>query len=267
MLKNLIEQGGIIMNKNKSEILFKRYKLYNHEFAFEQLYFNLEPLLKKVITNVTYVYKGSSIENQKYSKIHDIESALEKNLSMSALMEKYKDEYIKQMYCEDYNRYSNKKYSLSYPFWELVNELTLNDVLNDMKNWKTSFEWYLATKFCDKYWIYLEKCLRRDFGRYKTDNKKTFQEISFEDQIKNREDSFYIKNDLFIQLDTLIFTKALLEELQENLTKREKQVYDLLLLGHSHNTISQSLNISLENSYKIKSSIESKLKMLLKKYN
>lgn len=250
-----------MLDNNKQHLLFIRYKTYKDEDAFVELYNSLERLLIKAITDVTYIF-GPNIQKQKYSKIHKYELAIKKNISMATLMENYKDEYIRSIGYDDYDRFTNSKYSLIYPFWELINGLSIEKAFNDMTNNNIDFGWYLATKFCDRYWLHIEKCLRRDLNKHKRSIN-----ISYEEFIeKNNNDSFYYENMLFTELDTPLYEEELLEEFKAILTNREKEVFDLLLLGFSHNQISQELQISEGNSFKIKSSIYSKFKELIRKY-
>lgn len=248
-----------MVDNNKQQLLFKKYKEYKDEDAFIELYNSIELLLKKAITDVTYIY-GSNIKKQKYSKIYKYELAIKKNISMATLMENYKDEYIRSIGYADYDRFTNSKYSLIYPFWKLINDLSIEKTSNDMANSNITFGWYLATKFCDKYWLHIEMCLRRDLNKHKRSIN-----ISYEKFIEDKTDTFYYENLLFTELDTPIYEEELLEEFKAILTNREKEVLDLLLLGCSHNQISQELQISEGNSFKIKSSIYSKLKELIKK--
>lgn len=249
-----------MVENNKQQLLFKKYKTYKDEDAFVELYSSIEFLLIRSITDVTYIY-GSNIKKQKYSKIYKYELAIKKNISMATLMENYKDEYIRSIGYDDYDRFTNSKYSLIYPFWELINDLSLEKTSSDMANSNITFGWYLATKFCDRYWLHIERCLRRDLNKHKRPIN-----ISYEEFIENNTDSFYYENMLFTELDTLLYEEELLEEFKAILTNREKEVFDLLLLGCSHNQISQELQISEGNSFKIKSSLYSKFKGLIRKY-
>jgi len=248
------------MGKNNQQLLFEKYKVYKDEEAFVELYSSIEFLLKKTITDVTYIF-GPNIKKQKYSKIHKYELTIGKMISMATSMENYKEEYIRQIGYEDYDRYTNSKYTLIYPFWELINELSVEKTLSDMASSNITFGWYLATKFCDRYWLHIERCLRRDLSKH-----KRFKKISYEEFIECKTDSFYYENRLFTELDALIYEEELIEGLKKILTNREKEVLNLLLLGCSHNQISQELQISGDNSFKIKSSIYSKFKELIKKY-
>lgn len=244
------------MSKSQIQILFEKYKLNNDENAFIELYNLLEPLLKKVITDVTFIYE-INIKRQKYHKIHEYEKRIGKKINMTKLMEKYKDEYIKIMYSEDYDRFKNPKYSLIYPFWELINKLTIEKVNKDIKKWNVSFEWYLATKFCDNYWLYIEKCLRRDFVKRKNYNK--YKVISLDRKLEHISDSFLYKYGLYTTYDHTVSAVDLIDNFKTKLSNRENQVLELIIKGFSNKEIAKKLGISESNIAKIKNSIKSKL--------
>lgn len=279
--------------------LLKNYILFNDSDAFQQLYSNIELRLKKVITDVTYIFVPK-VKNQKGDKIHKIEDKLGMKINMHHIMELYKDEYIKKVYSVDYNRFTNPKYNLIYPFWQLLEKLksklidkyqkkldkTLpNDTSTiweyielELKTYKISTSKYLAMKFCDQYWLHIEKCLRRDYPERHTRNSHKEKVEYIEDIItcsntakhNKSSNSMEYKNGLYSSLDTSIAKEKTYNFESEKkvklmLSQRELEVLDLLLEGNCLKEIASKLNILPGNVSTVINRIKTKTKALSSK--
>lgn len=285
------------MNEN----LLKSILLYGSEDALIQLYSNIEPLLKKVISNVTIMY-NDSFRKKLYYNIYIIEKEFRETgfsdyISMAELTEDYKTEFIEANCSESYNEFNHDNYSLLTPFWELLHKLKVkhldklrkswgfcisksfyksakikgnlnlkyakniinkkiwDSIVKEIDTYKYTYANYLATKFCDQYWLFLKKCLRRDFHQRKNRNKDLYVE-----DLKIKYSSDFVASicEQTPDIETSIFIKETICEFKKCLSPKETLVFDLLLNDYLDKEIESALNISNCNLRKIKCSIHKK---------
>ena len=131
--------------KNKNEYSSNKQQ-YNDIFV--SLYNLMEPLLKWSITgNITKVY-SPKIRNQKYYKLYKIQESFKNDkrsfkLNFSLASERYLKNYI-----EAYGYTNNAfpwDYSLIYPFWEILNKISLEKIQKSVK-YRNDYSYYLAVK-------------------------------------------------------------------------------------------------------------------------
>jgi hypothetical protein len=152
-----LEEGKNTLSKSQqNEVLVNLYNL-------------MEPLLKwTIIGNITKIY-SPKMRKQKYSKLYNLQKSFSSNINMnkfkinfSVACEKYLKDYIDQFGYWDSNNPWN--YSLIYPFWEVVERISLEKLEKSIGQYNNEYSYYLAIKFCDDYWNYICRCLRKDLA-------------------------------------------------------------------------------------------------------
>lgn len=211
---------------------------------FVELYKLMEPLLRWCISgDLTKVY-STEIIKRRYSVLNRLEKKYppEKPFSFSLATQRYLKNYIDDL------GFTNifEPNSLFTPFWEVLNSLSLERIEKDTAKYHYKYSYYLLVKFCDKYWNYVYRCVRRDLqsqtcSLYSYDDKYTYEQYCISE----------LAND--VDWDTL----------RNALTQREQQVWDLLLKGYTHVEIGKKLDISPEYSRKIKERFKKRLMPLL----
>ena len=231
--------------------------------TFINLYNVTEPLLKWAITgDITKIY-SSKIRKQKYFKLYDLQKSFfcdintkKFKIDFSAACEKYLKDYIDQYgYWESNNPWN---YSLIYPFWEVVERVTLEKLEKSVEQYNNEYSYYLAIKFCDDYWNYIYKCVRKDLA---------FQMLSI-DEIKNdcsndssyHFDRFLFSNHIYSNINEIEDIKTLLSDIKNILTYDEWKLWTLFIQGYRHAEIAKIFNISPENSRQLKSRILKKIR-------
>ncbi|WP_213818265.1 sigma factor-like helix-turn-helix DNA-binding protein [Garciella nitratireducens] len=256
----------------KVEALLYKYKLgqkdknqlnkqHQNEILIE-LYYLMEPLLKWSITgDITKVY-SKKIRNQKFSTLIEIQKSLSINnykcyaFDITSAFEKYLNDYI-QLY--GYGDGSHPyEYSLIYPFWEMLNGTSLDKIEKSVMKYNNQYSYYLTIRFCDQYWSYIYKCVRRDLTMRVLSIDMIRHKCNSDDST-NYFDKFQYKYNMFtlINKDELDNISSIIEE---KLTDREHQVLKLFTEGYSHKEIADILHITSANSRQIKKRASNKIK-------
>ena len=263
------------VNDEKVKSLLYKYKLVQADKSnlnkqkqnevFVNLYYLMEPLLKWTITgDITKIY-SPKVRKQKYAKLIKLQESLlsDENgksfkfrFDFTSALEKYLKDYIQLYgYIDDSQPWN---YSFIYPFWELINKISLEKIEKSIEKYDNQYSYYLAVKFCDQYWNYIYKCIRRDL---------TIQVLSI-DSIKhecspngttNSFDKFQYKHNIYTLIDADSIDD-ILSSIKGILTNKEQQVLNLLIDGYTHIEIAQILNITPEYSRKIKSRAAKKVR-------
>jgi len=263
------------VNDEKVKSLLYKYKLVQEDNSnlnkqqqnevFVNLYYLMEPLLKWTITgDITKIY-SPKVRMQKYAKLIKLQESLlsDENgksfkfrFDFTSALEKYLKDYIQLYgYIDDSQPWN---YSFIYPFWELINKISLEKIEKSIEKYDNQYSYYLAVKFCDQYWNYIYKCIRRDL---------TIQMLSI-DSIKhecspngttNSFDKFQYKHNMYTLIDADSIDD-ILSSIKGILTNKEQQVLNLLIDGYTHIEIAQILNITPEYSRKIKSRAAKKVR-------
>jgi DNA-binding CsgD family transcriptional regulator len=263
------------VNDEEVKSLLYKYKLVQEDKSnlnkqqqnevFINLYYLMEPLLKWTITgDITKIY-SPKVRKQKYAKLIKLQESLlsDENgksfkfrFDFTSALEKYLKDYIQLYgYIDDSQPWN---YSFIYPFWELINKISLEKIEKSIEKYDNQYSYYLAVKFCDQYWNYIYKCIRRDL---------TIQVLSI-DSIKhecssnnttNSFDKFQYKHNMYTLIDADSIDD-ILSSIKGILTNKEQQVLNLLIDGYTHIEIAQILNITPEYSRKIKSRAAKKVR-------
>lgn len=245
------------------------FKVNNNHNSFIEIYNIMEYLLKKVITDVTYVYEYNAknkrreqtkLSKQKYYKIYQIEKRLEKKLSMRKIMEKYKIEFIQKYYSENYSTINSSYYSLIYPFYIFIEKSNFAKLKKAFTTWKASEAWILANKFCDFYWEkHIIPNLNRDYGKTTSEQYN----VTYLKSMTLSGDSLIYKYHLYSDLESElningydVDLKEILLIFQNTLKGRKKELFILMYQDFSKEDIMQILNISDKNYRKIKSELK-----------
>jgi len=227
------------VNDEKVKSLLYKYKLVQEDNSnlnkqqqnevFVNLYYLMEPLLKWTITgDITKIY-SPKVRMQKYAKLIKLQESLlsDENgksfkfrFDFTSALEKYLKDYIQLYgYIDDSQPWN---YSFIYPFWELINKISLEKIEKSIEKYDNQYSYYLAVKFCDQYWNYIYKCIRRDL---------TIQMLSI-DSIKhecspngttNSFDKFQYKHNMYTLIDADSIDD-ILSSIKGILTNKEQQV-------------------------------------------
>ncbi|WP_129723868.1 RNA polymerase sigma factor [Xylanivirga thermophila] len=259
------------VNDEKVKDLLYKYKLgqkdksrlnkqQQNEILIE-LYYLMEPLLKWSITgDITKVY-SKKIRNQKFSKLVKIQKSLSVRryqysvLDVTSAFEKYLNDYIQLYgYTDDSHP---REYSLIYPFWEMLNKTSLDKIEKSVMKYNNQYSYYLTIRFCDQYWSYIYKCVRRDLAMQILSIDMIRHRYNSDD-LTNYFDKFQYKHNMFTlidddKLDNVLSTINLI------LTDKEQQVLKLFTEGYSHTEIADILKITSANSRQIKKRASDKI--------
>ncbi|WP_165000771.1 helix-turn-helix transcriptional regulator [Xylanivirga thermophila] len=236
------------------------------------LYNLMEPLLKWTITgNITKIY-SPKMRKQKYSKLYNLQKSFSSNINMnkfkinfSVACEKYLKDYIDQFGYWDSNNPWN--YSLIYPFWEVVERISLEKLEKSIGQYNNEYSYYLAIKFCDDYWNYICRCLRKDLALQILSIDKIKHECN-SSVSPNYFDRFLFSNHIYNSTNEIQSTETLLSDIKSLLTCREWELWGLFIQGYTHAEIAAKLNITTEYSRQLKTRIFKKLRTHLpSKYN
>lgn len=259
------------VNDEKVKDLLYKYKLgqkdksrlnkqQQNEILIE-LYYLMEPLLKWSITgDITKVY-SKKIRNQKFSKLVKIQKSLSVRryqysvLDVTSAFEKYLNDYIQLYGYTDDNH--PREYSLIYPFWEMLNKTSLDKIEKSVMKYNNQYSYYLTIRFCDQYWSYIYKCVRRDLAMQILSIDMIRHRYNSDD-LTNYFDKFQYKHNMFTlidddKLDNVLSTINLI------LTDKEQQVLKLFTEGYSHTEIADILKITSANSRQIKKRASDKI--------
>lgn len=243
-------------------MLLKQYKLEGNYEAVWQLYKNIEYLLKKSLKDPFYIYPDS-IKNQRYYKFYVIEKRINKKISIKNLLENYRIEFIQQNYLLNYLSEHGNNYSLDLCFIDFLDEITCEGTEKYIKKFilrnSVDCKFYIRMKFCDMYWRFIEKCLRRDFPNQRkgksyssrlSSSKLTFNSKNLTDLSKCSSGSSFINS---------ILIKETIDEFKQVLNDRDKSIIDFLAKGDSYDEICETLEIKNGNLRKRINGIRSKL--------
>jgi DNA-binding CsgD family transcriptional regulator len=263
------------VNDEKVKSLLYKYKLVQEDNSnlnkqqqnevFVNLYYLMEPLLKWTITgDITKIY-SPKVRMQKYAKLIKLQESLlsDENgksfkfrFDFTSALEKYLKDYIQLYgYIDDSQPWN---YSFIYPFWELINKISLEKIEKSIKKYDNQYSYYLAVKFCDQYWNYIYKCIRRDLTIQVLSIDSIKHECSSNDTT-NSFDKFQYKHNMYTLIDTN-GTDDIFSSIRGILTEKEQQVLNLLMDGYTLTEIAQILNITPEYSRKIKSRAAKKVR-------
>lgn len=255
-----LEEGKNTLSKSQqNEVLVNLYNL-------------MEPLLKWTITgNITKIY-SPKMGKQKYSKLYNLQKSFSSNINMnkfkinfSVACEKYLKDYIDQFGYWDSNNPWN--YSLIYPFWEVVERISLEKLEKSIGQYNNEYSYYLAIKFCDDYWNYICRCLRKDLALQILSIDKIKHECN-SSVSPNYFDRFLFSNHIYNSTNEIQSTETLLSDIKSLLTCREWELWGLFIQGYTHAEIAAKLNITTEYSRQLKTRIFKKLRTHLpSKYN
>lgn len=255
-----LEEGKNTLSKSQqNEVLVNLYNL-------------MEPLLKWTITgNITKIY-SPKMRKQKYSKLYNLQKSFSSNINMnkfkinfSVACEKYLKDYIDQFGYWDSNNPWN--YSLIYPFWEVVERISLEKLEKSIGQYNNEYSYYLAIKFCDDYWNYICRCLRKDLALQILSIDKIKHECN-SSVSPNYFDRFLFSNHIYNSTNEIQSTETLLSDIKSLLTCREWELWGLFIQGYTHAEIAAKLNITTEYSRQLKTRIFKKLRTHLpSKYN
>ena len=234
--------------------------------AFATLYNLMDPLLKWAISgDATKIY-SPKIRKQRYSKLIKLQESLLTNkydksfkFDFTSAFERYLKDYIQLYGYIDYSRPWN--YSLMYPFWEVVNKISLDKIEKSVQKYNNQYSYYLAVEFCNQYWNYIYKCIRRDLTIQVLSIDSIKHECSSNDTT-NSFDKFQYKHNMYTLIDADSIDD-ILSSIKGILTEKEQQVLNLLADGYTHIEIAQILNITPEYSRKIKSRAAKKVRIHL----
>ncbi|MBZ4664736.1 MAG: polymerase sigma factor, sigma-70 family [Caloramator sp.] len=236
------------------------------------LYNLMEPLLKWTITgDITKIY-SSKMRKQKYSKLYDLQKSFSSDINtnkfkidFSIACEKYLKDYIDQYGYWDSNNPWN--YSLIYPFWEVVERVPLEKLEKSIEQYNNEYSYYLAIKFCDDYWNYIYRCVRKDLALQIFSIDKIKHKCNNNDS-SNYFDRFLFSNHICSSTNEIKDIKTLLSDIKNILTCGEWKLWNLFIQGYTHAEIAAKLNITPEYSRQLKTRILKKLRThLLLKYN
>ena len=262
------------VNDEEVKFLLYQYKLgqkknvlnkHQQNDVFINLYNIIEPLLKWTITgDITKIY-SPKVREKKYSKLIKLQKSLLPNkngnsfkfkFDFTSALEKYLKDYIQLYgYIDDSQPWN---YSLIYPFWELINKISLEKIEKSIDKYDNQYSYYLAVKFCDQYWDYIYKCIRRDLTIQVLSIDRIKHECSLNDTT-NSFDKFQYKHNMYTLIDADSIDD-ILSSIKGILTEKEQQVLNLLIDGYTHIEIAQILNITPEYSRKIKSRAAKKVR-------
>jgi len=263
------------VNDEKVKSLLYKYKLVQEDNSnlnkqqqnevFVNLYYLMEPLLKWTITgDITKIY-SPKVRMQKYAKLIKLQESLlsDENgksfkfrFDFTSALEKYLKDYIQLYgYIDDSQPWN---YSFIYPFWELINKISLEKIEKSIEKYDNQYSYYLAVKFCDQYWDYIYKCIRRDLTIQVLSIDRIKHECSLNDTT-NSFDKFQYKHNMYTLIDADSIDD-ILSSIKGILTNKEQQVLNLLIDGYTHIEIAQILNITPEYSRKIKSRAAKKVR-------
>jgi DNA-binding CsgD family transcriptional regulator len=265
------------VNDEEVKLLLYQYKLgqkknvlnkHQQNNVFISLYNIIEPLLKWTITgDITKIY-SPKIRKQKYSKLIKLQESLLHNeyskrfkirFDLTSTLEKYLKDYIQLYgYINDSQPW---KYSFIYPFWELINKISLEKIQKSIGKYNNQYSYFLAVKFCDKYWDYIYKCVKRDLTLKILSIDSIKSECSH-GKTTNSFDKFQYKHNMYTLIDA-DGTDDIFSSIKGILTEKEQQVLNLLADGYTHIEIAQILNITPEYSRKIKSRAAKKVRIHL----
>lgn len=255
-----LEEGKNTLSKSlQNEVLINLYNL-------------MEPLLKWTITgNITKIY-SPKMRKQKYSKLYNLQKSFSSNINMnkfkinfSVACEKYLKDYIDQFGYWDSNNPWN--YSLIYPFWEVVERISLEKLEKSIGQYNNEYSYYLAIKFCDDYWNYICRCLRKDLALQILSIDKIKHECN-SSVSPNYFDRFLFSNHIYNSTNEIQSIETLLSDIKSLLTCREWELWGLFIQGYTHAEIAAKLNITTEYSRQLKTRIFKKLRTHLpSKYN
>jgi DNA-binding CsgD family transcriptional regulator len=266
------------VNDEKVKSLLYKYKLVQEDNSnlnkqqqnevFVNLYYLMEPLLKWTITgDITKIY-SPKVRMQKYAKLIKLQESLlsDENgksfkfrFDFTSALEKYLKDYIQLYgYIDDSQPWN---YSFIYPFWELINKISLEKIEKSIEKYHNQYSYYLAVKFCDQYWNYIYKCIRRDLTIQVLSIDSIKHECSSNDTT-NSFDKFQYKHNMYTLIDADSIDD-ILSSIKGILTEKEQQVLNLLADGYTHIEIAQILNITPEYSRKIKSRAAKKVRIHL----
>lgn len=255
-----LEEGKNTLSKSQqNEVLVNLYNL-------------MEPLLKWTITgNITKIY-SPKMRKQKYSKLYNLQKSFSSNINMnkfkinfSVACEKYLKDYIDQFGYWDSNNPWN--YSLIYPFWEVVERISLEKLEKSIGQYNNEYSYYLAIKFCDDYWNYICRCLRKDLALQILSIDKIKHECN-SSVSPNYFDRFLFSNHIYNSTNEIQSIETLLSDIKSLLTCREWELWGLFIQGYTHAEIAAKLNITTEYSRQLKTRIFKKLRTHLpSKYN
>jgi DNA-binding CsgD family transcriptional regulator len=266
------------INDKKVKSLLYMYKLgqedksnlnkHHQNEIFVNLYYLMEPLLKWTITgDITKIY-SPKVRMQKYAKLIKLQESLlsDENgksfkfrFDFTSALEKYLKDYIQLYgYIDDSQPWN---YSFIYPFWELINKISLEKIEKSIEKYHNQYSYYLAVKFCDQYWNYIYKCIRRDLTIQVLSIDSIKHECSSNDTT-NSFDKFQYKHNMYTLIDADSIDD-ILSSIKGILTEKEQQVLNLLADGYTHIEIAQILNITPEYSRKIKSRAAKKVRIHL----
>ena len=262
------------VNDEEVKFLLYQYKLgqkknvlnkHQQNDVFINLYNIIEPLLKWTITgDITKIY-SPKVREKKYSKLIKLQKSLLPNengnsfkfkFDFTSALEKYLKDYIQLYgYIDDSQPWN---YSLIYPFWELINKISLEKIEKSIDKYDNQYSYYLAVKFCDQYWNYIYKCIRRDL----TIQVLSIDSIKYEcysNDTTNSFDKFQYKHNMYTLIDA-DGTDDIFSSIKGILTEKEQQVLNLLIDGYTHIEIAQILNITPEYSRQIKARAGKKIR-------
>jgi hypothetical protein len=263
------------INDKKVKSLLYMYKLgqedksnlnkHHQNEIFVNLYYLMEPLLKWTITgDITKIY-SPKIRKQRYSKLIELQDSLLCNqydksfkfkFDFTSALEKYLKDYIQLYGYIDDSQPCN--YSLIYPFWKLINNIPLEKIEKSIDKYDNQYSYYLAVKFCDQYWDYIYKCIRRDLRIQVLSIDSIKHECSSNDTT-NSFDNFQYKHNMYTLIDA-DGTDDVFPNIKGILTEKEQQLLNLLMDGYTLTEIAQILNITPEYSRKIKSRAVKKIR-------
>src|SRR5690606_887136 len=118
----------------------------------------------------------------------------------------------------------------------------LDKIEKSVEKYDNQYSYYLAVKFCDQYWNYIYKCIKRDLTLQILSIDRIKYEC-FSDKTTNSFDKFQYKHNMYTLID-FDDTDDIFSSIKEILEEKEQKVLKLITDGYSHAEIANMLNIS-----------------------
>lgn len=258
-----MEKKPLVNDKNVRKLFFQynRQQSQRNETLIN-LYNIMEPLLKWTITgDITKIY-SSKIKKQKYSKLYNLQKSFSNGrntspkINFTIAFERYLKEYIDQYGYWDSNSWN---YSLIYPFWEVVEKVSLEDLEKSVVQYNNEYSYYLAIRFCDDYWNHIYKCVRKDLA-FRMLSIDEIQQKCNDSESPYSFDEFQFSNRIYNSMNDIDTTETLISDIKNVLTCEEWYLVNLYIEGYTHAEVSAKSDITPENSRQMKSRIIKKLR-------
>jgi DNA-binding CsgD family transcriptional regulator len=133
----------------------------------------------------------------------------------------------------------------------MLQKLSMDRIESEVAKYKSNYSYYLAVKFCDQYWEYIYKCVRRDL-KLSVEYFSDIEEGFGNNEIQQSFDKFQYRNKLYSLIeDSTDFDSEHYESLRKCLNAKELSVLKLFADGYTHIEVGRILEITPENSRQI----------------